>query len=240
MNKIPETKNQTSFINGKIVSLNLWWLCILPAIVTCVFTAAASFLTLNYEYLPPETDFLAGLFYDASYIALDAALCLCLGAFCYAVYKKNILSSVFTAFVIIFDSVLVPMIMFFVRSIFLASVSSSDIMEEYFSVDVYVAVANILKMSAAILIILIVRASLFFAKKEKPLARPALAPKSEPMLCALVMTLANLAFTTLSFTFSEDYDFISLGMQVAFTVASYFIIALGVYFAKKKCEKNAK
>jgi hypothetical protein len=54
------------------------------------------------------------------------------------------------------------------------------------------------------------------------------------------MTLANLAFTTLSFTFSEDYDFISLGMQVAFTVASYFIVALGVYFAKKKCEKNAK
>ena len=47
--------------------------------------------------------------------------------------------------------------------------------------------------------------------------------------------LANLIFITLSFTFSGDYDFISLAMQVAFAIASYFIMAAGTYLAEKKC-----
>lgn len=209
----------------------------MPALAACLLTAIASFLTLNYEYLPTETDFLSGVFYDASFIALDAALCVCLGAFCYAVYKKNALASLMTALVTFFDGVLLPMLMFFVRSIFLAAVSGSQIMEEYFSVDVYVAVANALKMLAAVVIVLAVRLVFFFFKKEMPLARPIFAPKSEPVFCALLMTVANLVFITLSFTFSEDYDFISLAVQVAFAIISYFIIALGTYFAKKKCEE---
>ena len=235
MNNTAETKNKTHFLNKKIVAFNLWWLCGLPALIACALTAAASFLTLNYEYLPAETDFLTGIFYDASYIALDTAFCLCLGAFCYALYTKNALSSFITAGITLILGALAPMLMFFVRSIFLAAISSHEIMGEYFSVDVYVSVANTLKMLAALIIVLAVRAVLFFGKKEMPLARPRIAPKSEPMLCALLMTAANLIFITLSFTFSEDYDFVSLAFQVVFAVISYFIIALGVYFAKKKC-----
>jgi len=47
--------------------------------------------------------------------------------------------------------------------------------------------------------------------------------------------LANLLFTTISFTFSEMYDFVLLAIQVFFVVASYFIMAIGVYTAQKKC-----
>jgi hypothetical protein len=222
-------------LNKKIVSLNLWWLLGLPLLVVCLLTAAASFLTLNYEYLPAEIDFLSWVLYDASYIALDAALCLCLGAFCYAVYEKKALSSLLSAAVIMVNAGLVPMVMFFVRSIFLASTSNSGIMEEYFSVDVYVSISNVLKMAVGILLVLIVRAVIFFAKKELPLARPRLLPKSEPTVCALVLTLANLIFITLSFTLTMEYDFASLAMQVGFALASYFVIVLGIYFAEKKC-----
>lgn len=237
LNNTAETKTKTHFLNKKIVFFNLWWLCGLPALAVCLLTAIASFLTLNYEYLPAETDFLAGVFYDASYIVLDAAICICIGAFCWAVYTKNALSSLITGVLAFICGSLMPMLMFFVRSIFLAAVSSADIMEEYFSVDVYVAVANTLKLLTAVIIVLAVRAALFFGKKEMPLSRPILSPKSEPLLCALIMTAANLLFITVSFTFSEEYDFISLGIQAAFAVISYFIIALGVYLAKKKCEK---
>lgn len=223
-------------MNKKIVSFNLWWLLGLPLLAVCLLTAASSFLTLNYEYLPAETDFLSWVLYDASYIALDAALCLCLGAFCLAVYEKKSLFALTSALVTLFNAGLVPMIMFFVRSIFLASTTGSQIMEDYFSVDVYVSISNVLKMLAALILVLIVRAVLFFFKKELPLALPRFAPKSEPTVCALVMAAANLIFITLSFTFSEEYDFVSLAMQTVFAVASYFVIALGTYFAEKKCK----
>lgn len=222
-------------MNKKIISLNLWWLFALPLLVVCLLTAAASFLTLNYEYLPAETDFLSWVLYDASYIALDASLCICLGAFCYAVYVKKPAFAAVSALVTLVNAAFVPMLMFFVRSIFLSSTSDSGIMEEYFSVDVYVSISNALKMAAAIILVLAVRAILFFGKKEMPIVRPRLLPKSEPILCALVLMLANLIFITLSFTFSGDYDFISLAMQVAFAIASYFIMAAGTYLAEKKC-----
>ena len=126
--------------------------------------------------------------------------------------------------------------MFFVRSIFLASVSSAEIMEEYFTTDVYSSVANLVKMLASLVIALVVRAVFFFGKVEKPLCRPRFAPKSEPAICALVLTVANLLFITLSFTFAEEYDFVSLAIQVAFAVAAYFVTILGVYMAQKKCD----
>jgi hypothetical protein len=206
----------------------------LPALVVCLFTAITSFLTLNYEYLPAETDFLAWLFYDLSYIALDAALCLGIGAFCFALYEKKAFSVVLSAVAVLFIAGALPMIMFFVRSIFLASVSSAEIMEEYFTTDVYSSIANIVKMLAALVIALAVRAVFFFGKIEKPLARPIFAPKSEPTVCALALTVANLLFITLSFTFSEYYDFGSLAVQVVFAAAAYFIIILGAYMAHKK------
>ena len=92
-----------------------------------------------------------------------------------------------------------------------------------------------MKILAATMLVLIVHAVIFVGKKEMPLALPRFAPKSEPMLCTLVMTVANLVFITLSFTLSEEYDFISLAVQVIFAVISYFVIALGIYFAQKKC-----
>jgi hypothetical protein len=96
-------------LNKKIISLNLWWLLGLPLLAVCLLTAAASFLTLNYEYLPAEIDFLAWVLYDASYIALDASLCLCLGAFCYAVYEKKVFSALLSAAVTLVNAGLVPM-----------------------------------------------------------------------------------------------------------------------------------
>ena len=223
-------------MNKKIVHYNLLWMLAVPTLAVCLFTAITSFLTLNYEYLPAETDFLAWLFYDLSYIALDAALCLCLGAFCFAIYEKKAASALVSALVLLFIAGMVPMIMFFVRSIFLASVSSAEIMEEYFTTDVYSSVANLVKMLASLVIALVVRAVFFFGKVEKPLCRPRFAPKSEPAICALVLTVANLLFITLSFTFAEEYDFVSLAIQVAFAVAAYFVTILGVYMAQKKCD----
>ena len=226
-------------MNKKFANYNLLWMLAVPTLAVCLFTAITSFLTLNYEYLPAETDFLAWVFYDLSYISLDAALCLCLGAFCYAIYEKKPLSALVSALVLLLLAGLVPMIMFFVRSIFLASVSSSEIMEEYFTTDVYSSVANLIKMIAAVIVALVVRAVFFFGKIEKPLCRPRFAPKSEPAICALTLTVVNLVFITLSFTFAEEYDFGALALQVLFAVAAYFVMLLGVYMVQKKCDFSA-
>jgi hypothetical protein len=222
-------------LNKKTVFFSLWWLLAVPLIASCLLTAANAFMTLNYEYLPAETDFLSDFFYDASYIVLDAALCICIGAFCFALYKRKAFFALVCALVTIFNAAIAPMAMFFVRSIFLASVSGTDVMEKYFSVDVYVSVANTLKMLAAIIIALIVFVICLIFKFKKPLAKPFFAPKSEPVISALACAVVNLVYSTFSFTFSGDYDFISLAVMLVFAVASYFIMAGGVYFANKKC-----
>ena len=222
-------------MNKKTVFYNLWWLMAFPALAVCLLAAVASFLTLNYEYLPAETDFLAVLFYELSYIVLDMSLCVNIGAFCYALYKRKALPALITAAVTLLNAGIVPMAVFFVRSIFLASTSSAGIMEQYFSVDVYVSVANLLKMAAFVLIALVVMAVYFFGKIEKPIAKPRFAPKSEPTVSALTMTVVYLIYSTLVFTFSGEYDFISLGMQIIFSVISYFVTVVGIYAAQKKC-----
>lgn len=226
---------QEGALNKKIVFYNLWWLLALPTLVVCLCTAITSFLTLNYEYLPKETDFLSGIFYDLADAALSVGLGLCLGALCYALYKRKTLFALLTAFITLAEAALLPMAMFFVRSVFLASVTPAGIMEEYFSADVYLSLANLMKMLAGIIIALIVTAVFFFGKIEKPFGKPYLVPKSEPAVCALIMTLANLVFITVMFTFAEEYDFLSLAFQVVYAVIAYFVIVLGVYMAQRKC-----
>lgn len=223
-------------MNKKIVVYNLWWLLALPLLVVCLLTAITSFLTLNYEYLPAETDFLSGFFYDLADAALSASLGLCLGAFCYALYKRRALFALISALVTLFNAALVPMIMFFVRSVFLASVTHTEIMEEYFSADVYLAVANLLKMLAGMVIALIVAAVFFFGKIEKPFVKPYFAPKSEPAISVLVITIANLLFITFSFTFGGEYEFIPLLFQAVSAVVSYFVMVLGIFLSQKKCQ----
>lgn len=222
-------------MNKKTVFYMLWWLFALPTLVTCLCTAITSFLTLNYEYLPAETDFLSGIFYDLADASLSIGLGLCLGALCYALYKRKTLFALVTALITVAEAALVPMIMFFVRSVFLASVTPVGLMEEYFSADVYLSLANLMKMLAGVIIALVVTAVFFFGKIEKPFGKPYIAPKSEPAICALIMTLVNLVFITLTFTFAEEYDFLSLAFQVIYAVIAYFVIVLGVYLAQKKC-----
>ena len=221
-------------MNKKITFYNLWWLFAFPTLITCLLTAVSSFLTLNYEYLPAEIDFLSGFLYELSYIALDVALGFCLGAFCYALYARKALPALVTALVTLFNAGIMPMIMFFVRSVFLASTSSSEIMERYFSYDVFASEANILKMASALVISLAVMAVYFFCKIKKPIAKPYFLPKSEPAFCALLLSFFYLVYSTVMFVLGEDYDFIPLIMQTAYAVLSYFVIVWGVLIARKK------
>ena len=222
-------------LNKKTVFYNLWWLLAFPALIACLFTALYGFMTLNYEYLPAEIDFLSRIFDDLSYITLDVALCFCLGSFCYACHKRKALPALISFLVSFVGLGTVPMLMFFVRSVFVASISDSQTMSEYFSRDVYTSLSGVIRTVAGMLLVLAVTAVFFFGKMEKPFAKPYLAPKSEPSLMAFVMTAANLLFITFSFTFGEDYDFVSLAFQVVFAVASYFVMIFGVYMAQKKC-----
>lgn len=212
----------------------LWWLLAFPCIAVCLCTAIASFLTLNYEYLPKETDFLQELFYELGYSLLDISLCFCVGVFCYALYKRKALPALCAALISVFNAGIVPMLMFFVRSIFLASVSSSQIMEEYFSYDVFASEANLLRVLAWLVIALVVMAVFFFGNVKKPFAKPYFAPKSEPAISALVMAFAYLSFSVFAFALGGDYEVIPLIMQVLASVVSYFAVVLGAYCTFRK------
>lgn len=209
-----------------------------PALFICILTAIASFATRKYEYLPEELDFLSTLFYYAAIYLLDFLIFYCIGAFCYSVHSRKVLPSALCALITLFHAGLLPIVMFFVRSVFLADVTNSTFMEGYWTEDVYTSMANFTKASVFLVIGGAVSLVLFLMKKETVFEKPYVSPKSEPAIASLTMSLAYLLFAMFSFTFGGEYDIPSLIFQLIFTAAGYFIIILGAYVQKKISIKN--
>lgn len=208
----------------------------LPVLIICVLTAISAFATRNYEYLPQELDFLSTLFFYAAAYLLDIVIFYCVGAFCYSACDKKAGYAAVCAVIALFHAGLLPMLMFFVRSIFLADITSSVIMEQYWTDDVYTSMANFVRTSAAVLIGFIVALIAFLRNKENGFKKPYIAPNNSTTGAILAISAVYLLYTTLNFTFSGDYDFISLIMQIAFGAAGYFVMTLGAYMQKKNFE----
>ncbi len=210
----------------------------MPALLVCVLTAIASFATANYEYLPAGLDALGNIFFYASTYALDLLIFFSVGAFCYALYERNVLSAIVSAVIALLHAGLLPMLMFFVRSIFLSAYSSADVMEEYWTYDVYSAMSNFTRVFTGIIIALAVMLIYIVRKNKSEFKKPYVAPKSEPALVSLVIAAVNIIYSSLVFTLDGVYNeetVFSLLMQAAFAIIGYFTVILGAYAQKKLC-----
>ncbi len=223
------------------VLYHIFGLWLLPVIFVCVLTAIASFATANYEYLPAGLDALGNIFFYASTYALDLLIFFSIGAFCFALYERNVLSAIVSAVIAMLHAGLLPMLMFFVRSLFLSAYSSADVMEEYWTYDVYSAMSNFTRVFTGIIIALAVMLIYIVRKNKSEFKKPYVAPKSEPALVSLIMAAVNIIYSSLVFTLDGVYNgeaVLSLLVQVAFAAVGYFTVILGAYAQKKFCTES--
>ena len=216
------------------VLYHLLGLFLAPILLVCAFAAISAFATRKYEYMPGELDFIKDTFFYLASWLLDFSVFFCVGAFAFAVYSRKISSALICAGITLFHAFLLPMIVFLVRSAFLADVCTSREMEEYWINDVYTSQANTATAFTAMLIVVCVSVIYIVKRRSDAFEKPYILPKSEPSVAVLAVSAVYLVFTTLSFTFEGEYDFGSLGMQILFIVIEYFVMILGAY-----CQKNA-
>ncbi|MBQ8403920.1 MAG: hypothetical protein IJX55_05800 [Clostridia bacterium] len=223
------------------VLYHIFGLFLLPTLLVCILTAIGSFATANYEYLPEGLDGLGNVFFYVSTYALDLLIFFIIGAFCFAVYERNVISAVICAVVALFHSGLLPMLMFFMRSLFLSAYSSADVMEQYWEYDVYSAMSNFTRVCVGIVIALAVMLIYIIRKNKNEFKKPYIVPKSEPAMASLVMCAGYIIYSSLIFTLDGVYTeetFASLGLQVAFAAIGYFVVILGAYAQKSFCAKS--
>ena len=134
------------------VLFNVLGVFLFPFLLVLAFTSVSSLATLYYEFLPSWLDFAIKFFYDLASYTLDLAVFFALGAFCYALAQKNILSAVLVAVLGIINAGVLPIIQFFVRSLFFASSTEAYIMQEYWTNDVITSMTELLKFGIGALI----------------------------------------------------------------------------------------
>ncbi len=229
-------------LKKKSVLYHIFGLFLVPALFVCILTAIASFATANYEYLPDGLDALGNVFFYLSTYALDLLIFFAIGAFCFALYERNAVSAVICAVIAFLHAGLLPMLMFFVRSIFLSAYSSADVMEQYWEYDVYSAMSNFTRVFIGMIIAFSVMIIYIIRKNKSEFKKPYVVPKSEPAMVSLVICAAYIIYSSLMFTLDGIYTaetFASLGMQVLFAVVGYFAVILGSYAQKCFCTEPA-
>lgn len=214
------------------VLYHLLGLFLAPIILVCAFAAISAFATRKYEYMPGELDFIKDVFFYLASWLLDFSVFFCVGAFCCALYNRKAVSASVCAAITLFHAFALPMIVFLTRSVFLADVCSSREMEEYWENDVLTSQANTMTALTAMIIVLTVSVIYMVKRRRDPFEKPYVIPKSEPSVAALAVCVVYLLFTTLTFTFGGEYNFVSLGMQILFIVIEYFVMIMGAYCQK--------
>ncbi len=212
-----------------------------PLFFISMFTLISSVATVNYEYLPESLDGMSVFFYELAAYALDFVLFFVLGAFAYALSQKKTVPAVLCGGIALFHSFLLPMIQFFVRSLFLASSTDADIMEDYFEIDVATSEVATLKAVAGILICAAVAIVFFARKKNSDFAKPYIAPVSMPSIAALIICGALIVYTIIFFTVIGEYDLSTVLrrlIEIAIYIATYFVMVLGSYTEKKFLPRN--
>ena len=217
------------------VLYHIFGLFLVPALLVCAFTAVSSLGYANYEYLPSSFERIGDVFFYISTYAVEILLFFCVGAFCFALYERNALSAVLCAVISLFHAGLLPMCMFFMRSLFLSAYTSAAVMDEYWSYDVYSAMSNSTRVGVGLAIALVVALVFTLRKNSTEFKKPYITPKSEPAVAAIAFFAATVIFSTLVFTLGGMYshdEIIALITQIIFAAAGYFVVILGAYAQK--------
>ncbi len=206
-----------------------------PLFFISMFTLISALATSNYEYLPEWLDGMSVFFFDLASYVLDAVLFFMLGAFAFAISKKNVALSVVTAIITLFHAFALPLFQFVVRAAVLASTTDADILSQYLDFDLLTALSNGTKALIGLLICLATFAFFSATKRELDFNKPYIKLSNVPAVSAFIASAALIVFTTLSFVLSENYvasAWLMLAKEILFSAACYFIFILGAF-----CEK---
>lgn len=226
-------------LKKQTVLYHLVWLWLVPFLLITLFTSISSYATLMYEYLPKPLDVILQVtFFDAASYLLEFVLFFCVGGFCLAVYNKKVFSSVACAAIALLHAGLLPMILFFVRSLFLSAISTAEEMNEYWNYDVFTAQSNFSRVLSALAIACVVAIIFNLSGKKDRFAKPYITFRNEPAVAAFVMACILEIFSVISFFLLGDYDYIALAVQTLYAALGFFVIVLGAYSMKKNYEKE--
>lgn len=218
------------------VLFNVLGVFLFPFIIVLAFTSVSSLATLYYEFLPSWLDFAIKFFYDLASYTLDLSVFFALGAFCYAVTQKNILSALLAAAAGLINAGILPIVQFFVRSLFFASSTDAYIMQEYWTNDVMTSMSSLLKFGIGALIC--IAAWLFFkiARRADNFSRPYVKPNSVVSVSALIISAALTISALTIFATGGEYspqNIIYLIFGIVFNAVVYFAFVFGGYMEKR-------
>lgn len=228
-------------MNKKAVLYHIFGLFLCPVFFVSMFTIIFSVATLNYEYLPAWLDGMSVFFYNLSAYAVDLAMFFAVGGFAFALSEKKVLPAVLCGVTAAFHAFVLPIIQFFVRSVFFVSIATADIMKEYLFQDFITAQAASAKAAIALIVCALTFVFFKVTKRESRFVRPYIAPFSVPSVAALIVGGALALFALVNFTFGGEYsgaDFLALVVELAITAVNYIFIILGAraekYFSENK------
>jgi len=224
------------------VLFNVLGVFLFPFVIVLAFTSVSSLATLYYEFLPSWLDFAIKFFYDLASYTLDLAVFFALGAFCYALAQKNILSAVLVAVLGIINAGVLPIIQFFVRSLFFASSTEAYIMQEYWTNDVITSMTELLKFGIGALICIATRLFFKLSKRDDKFSHPYVKPNGVVSVSALIISAALTLSSLIIFATGGEYgvqNIIYLILSIVFNVVVYFALVFGGYMEKRSfCPKK--
>ena len=225
------------FLYGKFAV----WTILIPLAVSILLSTVFCIFEKNYYYLPYEADFLINVSYNSLYYFLYAVLFFTLGILSVVSLTMTAKPIVITNIVsLVCTFAIFPFAAYLMRMVFLAATSSSEAMGEYLFSDFLCAAEDAARFIVAVVVIFAVK--IFFTVKKIPAEpqKPYFAPRSAPAIALLIFYAAWILVALMSFIFSDDRSVVSLLVEIAISVAGYFISVGGVVFAVKKLIKTER
>lgn len=220
---------------------HIFGLFLFPAFCVSMFSVIYSVATLSYEYLPEWMDGMSMFFYNLAAYGCEFAMFFVIGGFFYALSEKHKLPALICAIAAVSHAFILPLMQFFVRAIFLLSVSTEAIMQEYWLSDVIMSMSSSIKAILSVAVCALTLLYFKVTKRESRFVRPYIAPFSVPSVAALIVGGALALFALVNFTFGGEYsgaDFLALVVELAITAVNYIFIILGAraekYFSENK------
>ena len=185
---------------------HIFGLFLFPVFCVSMFSVVYSVATLNYEYLPEWMDGMSVFFYNLAAYCCDFAMFFAIGGFAYALSEKKTVPAVLCAVTALFHGFILPLLQFFVRAIFLISVSSEAILQEYWLSDVVMSMSATIKAVLALIVCALTLAFFKLTKRESRFVRPYIAPFSIPSVSAVIVIGALIVFALFNFALGGEYD----------------------------------
>lgn len=222
----------------RAVLFNIFGLFLCPFLLVLIFTAISSLASMYYEYLPSWLDFMIVFFYDLASSVLQISIFFAIGAFAISLSEKKFLHAVIAVIIALFHAGLAPILQFFVRSLFLASITDAYIMQEYWTSDVVASMSGLLKTFIALIVCILTFLFFKLTKRDDDFSRPYIKPKSSVSVSALIIGMALIISSITLFLTDGEYiaeNIFSLIIEIIINIATYFSVILGGYAEKRLC-----